>query len=99
MSSAASSADFEFLGIWLMMWSSMSSPIKLLIAPRAAARRRRISEHCSSPFSPLRTDSNCPMTFFVRLTKSNFSLEVCDIFLDYPTRLGYQGLSYPLRVG
>jgi hypothetical protein len=63
MSSAASSADFEFFGVWLRMWSSMSSPIRLLMAPQAAARRRRISEHCSSPFSPLSTDSSCPMTF------------------------------------
>src|ERR1700730_7004794 len=28
-------------------------PIRLLVAPRAAARRRRISEHCSSPLGPL----------------------------------------------
>src|SRR6202011_1172532 len=101
MSSAASSADFEFLGIWLMMWSSMSSPIRLLMAPRAAARRRRTSEHCSSSFSPLRTDSSCPMTFLVRFTKSNFSREVCDILLDYPIRVRYQVLGLPQwgRVG
>jgi len=29
-----------------------------------------------------RTLSSCPMTFLVRLTRSNFSLEVSDIFLS-----------------
>src|ERR1700732_5582465 len=95
MSSAASSADFEFLGIWLMIWSSISSPIKLLMAPRAAARRRRTSAHGSSSFSPLRTDSSWPMTFLVRVVRSSFSLDVWDISLDYPIRVGYHGLCLP----
>src|ERR1700730_13101494 len=90
MSSAASSADFEFLGIWLMMWSSISSPIRLLIAPRAAARRRRTSAHGSSSFNPRRTDSSWPITFLVLVVRSNFSLDVWDILLDYPIRVGYQ---------
>src|ERR1700719_3141081 len=95
MSSAASSADFEFFGMWWRIWSSMSSAIRLLIAPREAARRRRISEHCSSPLRALSTDSSCPMTFLVRFTKSNFSREVCDILLDYPIRWGIQGMCLP----
>jgi hypothetical protein len=40
------------------------------------------------------------MTFLVRFTKSNFYREVCEIFLDYPTRLGYpKECSYPPGVG
>ena len=35
MFSAASSAGFEFFGMWLRMWSFMRFPIRLLIAPRA----------------------------------------------------------------
>ena len=38
----------------------------------------------------LEQDSSWPITFLVRLTKSSFSLEVCDILLDYPIRVGYQ---------
>jgi hypothetical protein len=34
---AASSDDLLFLGIWLRMWSSMSSAMRLLMDPLAAA--------------------------------------------------------------
>jgi hypothetical protein len=36
-SSAASAEDFEFHGMWLRMWSSVTTAIRLLMAPRAAA--------------------------------------------------------------
>ena len=32
-----------------------------------------------------------PTTFLVRFTKSNFSREVCDIIIDYPMGVWYQG--------
>jgi hypothetical protein len=37
-SSAASSADFVLRGMWLRMWSSINSPMRLLMAPRAEAQ-------------------------------------------------------------
>ena len=49
--------------------------IRLLIAPLAAAKRCNTSAHCSSSFRPRNTLSSCPMTFFVRFTKSKFSFE------------------------
>ena len=36
-SSEASSDGLLFLGMWLRMWSSMSSAMRLLMAPLAAA--------------------------------------------------------------
>jgi hypothetical protein len=47
-SSAASSEDFVFRGMWWRMWSSINSPMRLLMAPRAAERRCRTSAHGSS---------------------------------------------------
>jgi hypothetical protein len=47
-SSAASSDDLLFLGMWLRIWSSMSSPMMLLMDPLAAASLCRTSTHCSS---------------------------------------------------
>src|SRR6266853_4838338 len=89
-SSAASSEDFELRGMWLRIWSSMSSVIRLLMAPREAERRWRTSAQGSSSFRARKTLSSCPITFLVRLTRSNFSREVCDIFLDYPIGVWYQ---------
>ena|SRR6266566_7524385 len=37
-SSAASSEDLELRGMWSRMWSSISSAMRLLMAPRAAER-------------------------------------------------------------
>jgi len=34
------------------------------------------------------------MIFLVRLTKSNFSLVVCVIFLAYPIQVWYQGFRF-----
>src|SRR5580692_941286 len=89
-SSAASSEDFEFRGMWFRMWSSISSPMRLLMAPRAAARRCSTSAHRSSSLSPRRALSSWPMTFLVRVTRSSFSREVCDIFVVYPNGVWYQ---------
>jgi hypothetical protein len=58
--------------------------MRLLMAPRAAARRCSTSAHCSSSLRPRRTLSSWPMTFFVRVTRSSFSREVCDIFPCIP---------------
>src|ERR1700676_2934571 len=72
------------------MVSSNRSPMRLLIAPREAARRCSTSVHCSSSLRPRRTLSSWPMTFFVRVTRSSFSREVCDIVLVYPRGVWYQ---------
>src|SRR5689334_2580565 len=61
-----------------------------LIAPRAAERRWRASAHGSSSLSARRTLSSWPITFLVRLTRSSFSREVCDILLAYPMGVWYQ---------
>src|SRR5271169_295385 len=90
-SSAASSEDFEFRGMWFRMWSSISSPIRLLMAPRAAARRCSASAQGSSSLRARSTLSSWPMTFLVRVTRSSFSREVCDIWLVYPMGVWYQG--------
>jgi hypothetical protein len=39
--------------------------------------------------------------FLARWTRSNFSFEGCGFWLDYPIRVGYQGMSLPTpgRVG
>src|SRR2546430_9814109 len=89
-SAAASSEDLELRGMWLRMWSSISSAIRLLIAPRAAERRWRTSEQESSSLSARRALSSWPITFLVRLTRSSFSLEMCDIFLAYPIGVWFQ---------
>ena len=36
-----------------------------------------------------------PMIFLVRFVRSSFSRDLCDIFLDYPIRVGYQSFSLP----
>jgi hypothetical protein len=89
-SAAASSEDFELRGMWFRMWSSISSPMRLLIAPRAAARRCNASAQGSSSLSARSTLSSWPMTFLVRVTRSSFSREVCDIWLVYPMGVWYQ---------
>src|SRR5579864_5104244 len=68
----------------------MSSPIRLLMAPRAAERRCRTSMQGSSWFRARSTPSSCPTIFLVRLTRSSFSLDKCDIGLDYPMGVWYQ---------
>src|SRR5580700_7613832 len=73
------------------MWSSISSPMRLLMAPRAAARRWSASAQGSSSLRARRTLSSWPMTFLVRVTRSSFSREVCDILLAYPRGVWYQG--------
>src|SRR5579863_7107609 len=88
-SSEASSDDLLFRGIWLRMWSSMSSAMRLLMAPLAAASLCRTSAHCSSSLSARKMASSCPMIFLVRLTRSNFSREVCDIDVDYLVGVWY----------
>src|SRR5579863_7136198 len=71
------------------MWSSISSPMRLLMAPRAAARRCSTSVQGSSWFKARSTASSCPTIFFVRVTRSSFSLDKWDIFLDYPMGVWY----------
>ena len=88
--SSVASSDLALRGMWLRMWSSMSSAMRLLMAPLAPAKRWRTSAHDSSSVSARRTDSSWPMTFLVRVTKSNFSREVCDILLDYLGGVCYQ---------
>src|SRR5712692_3222259 len=73
--------------MWLRMWSSINSAIRLLMPPRTAERRWRIPAHDSSSLSARRTPSNWPMIFLLRFTRSSFSLEVCDILLT--TLWGY----------
>src|SRR5580704_4752413 len=90
-SSAASSEDFELRGMWFRMWSSINSPMRPLIAPRAAASRCSASAQGSSSLRARRTLSSWPMTFLVRVTRSSFSREVCDIPLAYPRGVWYQG--------
>src|SRR6267143_2305605 len=90
-SSAASSEDFELRGMWFRMWSSISSAMRLLMAPRAAERRCKTSAQGSSAWRARRALSSWPMIFLVRLTRSSFSHEVCDICLIYPIGVWYQG--------
>jgi hypothetical protein len=59
-SSAASPDDLLFLGMWLRIWSSMSSPMRLLMDPLAAASLCRTSAHCSSSFRARKMASSCP---------------------------------------
>src|SRR5207302_859627 len=74
--SAASSEDLELRGMWLRMWSSISSAIRLLIAPRAAERRWRTSKQESSLLSARRTLSSWPITFCSSsCNHSRFSLD------------------------
>src|SRR5580704_11390314 len=93
-SSEASSDDLLFRGIWLRMWSAMSSAMRLLIDPLAAASLCRTSAHCSSSLSARKMASSCPMTFFVRFTRSNFSRDVCDIFIYYLVGVWYKALGW-----
>ena len=62
------------------------------MAPRVADSRCNTSAHGASSFSARRTDSNWPITFLVLFTRSNFSLDKCDIFVDYPVGVWYQRL-------
>jgi len=89
-SSAASSEDLVFRGMWLRMWSSINSPMRLLMAPRAAERRCSTSAQGSSWSRARPTASSCPTIFLVRVSKSSFSLDKCDILLDYPMGVWYQ---------
>src|SRR5271157_6200027 len=72
------------------MWSSISSPIRALRDPRAAARRCRMSAQCASSSMACRVDSNWPISFLVRETRSSFSWVNCDILVDYPRGVWYQ---------
>src|SRR5208283_4161420 len=72
------------------MWSSISSPIRALREPRAAARRCRMSAQCASSSMACRADSNWPISFLVRETRSSFSWDKCDILVDYPRGVWYQ---------
>src|SRR5208337_4827857 len=72
------------------MWSSISSPIRALREPRAAARRCRMSAQCASSSMACRADSNWPINFLVRETRSSFSWDKCDIVVDYPRGVWYQ---------
>src|SRR5580704_5921219 len=65
--------------------------MRLLIAPRAAARRCSASAQGSSSLRARSTLSSWPITFLVRVTRSSFSREVCDIWLVYPMGVWYQG--------
>src|SRR5258707_15128070 len=67
--------------------------MRLLMAPRAAERRWRTSAQGSSSFRARRALSSWPMTFLVRLTRSNFSREECDILIVYPMGVWYQGFT------
>src|SRR5215469_6686083 len=69
------------------MWSSMSSPMRLLMAPRAAARRCRTSAQWASSSRAWSTDSSWPTIFLVRVTRSRRSRRRCDIGLT--TLWGY----------
>jgi hypothetical protein len=60
------------------------------MAPRAAASRWSASAQGSSSLRARRTLSSWPMTFLVRVTRSSFSREVCDILLVYPRGVWYQ---------
>src|SRR5208337_5647857 len=72
------------------MWSSISSPIRALREPRAAARRCRMSAQCASSSMAWRADSNWPINFLVRETRSSFSWDKWDILVDYPRGVWYQ---------
>src|SRR5580704_4434135 len=50
---------------------------------------------------PLQHRLELPHCFLARWTRSNFSFEGCGFWLDYPIRVGYQGMSLPTpgRVG
>jgi len=54
-SAAASSEDFDLRGMWLRMWSSISSAIRLLMAPA----RRRAAEHVRAPFVIIQGAQGC----------------------------------------
>src|SRR5208282_2165010 len=72
------------------MWSSISSAIRAFSEPRAAARRWRISAQWASSSMARRADSNWPISFLVRETRSSFSLVRCGILVDYPRGVWYQ---------
>src|SRR5437588_12995947 len=75
-SAAASSEYLQLRGMWLRMWSSISSAIRLLIAPRAAERRWRTSKQESSLLSARRTLSSWQITFCSSsCSHSRFSLD------------------------
>src|ERR1700722_15412733 len=96
-SSTASSDDLLFFGIWLRMWSSMSSAMRLLMDPLAAASLWRTSAHCSSSLSARKIASSCPITFFVRLARFSFSREIWDIVclsVDYLVGGWYQTVGW-----
>ena len=74
-------------GMWLRMWSSINSPMRLLMAPRAAARRcRNLGAGLVLIEGAATTASSCPTIFLVRVSPGPaFSLDINATFsLDYP---------------